>query len=108
MIDPAAFQRYAYESSQAGRGSSPRREIISRSRKYSSSYYSSSSNAENKGLNDGLRWVDYENIDPKMVKALTQHHYFLIPRRIDGFALKQKSWSKSFFLVSVWFLIEKS
>lgn len=89
IIDPAAYQRYAYEAHDRYRVVPPG---------YARSVYSGpSSDAEDEHLDDELRWDGYESIDPKRQKSLTEHDYFLIPRRIDGFALKQKSWSELIF-----------
>jgi hypothetical protein len=34
-------------------------------------------------------------IDPKSNPSLTEHQYFLLPRRIKGFDLKAKKWRES-------------
>lgn len=32
----------------------------------------------------------FHSIDPAFEEKLTTHHYFLLPRRLDGFALSKK------------------
>ena len=91
IIDPGAFQRYASESpaTAAAREHSPvRRRVYSST----SSTGSDVGDIESNRFGDESLWVDYENIDPKARESLTTHHYFLFPRRVDGFALKQKRW----------------
>lgn len=41
---------------------------------------------------DESKWKDYDEIDPDLIGSLTAHQYFLFPRRIDGFTLKEKKW----------------
>jgi hypothetical protein len=91
MIDPAAFRRYAGESpALAGRDYSPDRRV----RVVSSSGSSTSGNIarDSRGDEEAAVWADYDQIDPKTRTTLTDHQYFLFPRRIDGFAFKLKRW----------------
>jgi hypothetical protein len=44
-----------------------------------------------------LRWKDYDRISPKSHESLTPHQLFLLTPFIGGFALDDKSWSKSSF-----------
>jgi len=46
----------------------------------------------------GLRWKEYNKIDPKTVDSLTAHQLFLLPQHLRGFALVIKEWSTPFFL----------
>ncbi|RDW61106.1 hypothetical protein BP6252_12489 [Coleophoma cylindrospora] len=89
IIDPSSFQRYASESPiTVGRDYSPvRRRSVS-----SSSSVSDDDTRELHGTDDDTYWADYDEIDPQTQTSLTERHLFLLPRRIDGFALKTKRW----------------
>jgi len=46
------------------------------------------------GPNPAEKWSNYNHIEPKKHSELTKHHYFLLPREISGFALKEKQWCR--------------
>jgi hypothetical protein len=52
----------------------------------------------------GPRWTGYNNVNVKSNPDLSNHHYFLLPTHIKGFALREKHWSKRFNFL-VWLLM---
>jgi hypothetical protein len=52
----------------------------------------------------GPKWRGYNNVNVKSNPDLSNHHYFLLPTHIKGFALREKLWSKRFNFL-VWLLM---
>ncbi|KAN0113249.1 hypothetical protein V8E51_006200 [Hyaloscypha variabilis] len=91
IIDPGAFEKYASES-PATSGARDRESIRVRSAYSGTSSSTDIGDDEPNRFETESQWANYENIVPKARESLTTHQYFLIERRVDGFALKQKRW----------------
>lgn len=105
MVDPRRKSSYRSKRSVSSSHARRRGGVLVRASRSDTSDSDSDSDYDNDDLDDDYSKPTlfetkgplsaFRSIDPKEKQHLTPQHYFLFPRRIDGFGLAQKERSNS-------------